>query len=424
MFTQYYSSRARVSEALRRLGERRAVATALRRFSRLKSSLSKRLDLEALAERLSEARRRTLAQLSELVKQAAESLEENGFQVHYARDAREARRIAEKLVEPGSLVVKSKSSAIEEAGIAEHLRSLGSEVYETDLGEYAVQLARSHRAHPIVPALHLSREKIAELVSMDVGYKVPPDPREITKAVRRRLREVFTKAGYGLTGANFISAEEGVIALVSNEGNIRNSTSFPKTHIAVAGLNKVVRDLDEGLLVIRALAPFSIGSRLPSYVSLIAGPSKTADIELETVVGVHGPSEVHVILLDNGRSRAWDLGVEEALCCINCGGCLNECPAYTIAGRAYGHVYKGGIGVVYTALTEGLEKAVEAGLYLCTTCGRCVLSCPCRINTPALVERLREAAARRGLMAEPHYRWLSSPRELQDDKPLEEQLPL
>ncbi len=410
MFIHYHSSRERVSEALEMLEERRAVAAALRRFSRLKSSLSRRIDLDALAEKLSDARRRTLAQLPELVKQAAESLEENGFQVHYARDSSEARRIAEKLVEPGSLVVKSKSSAIEEAGISEHLRSLGSEVYETDLGEYAVQLARSHRAHPIVPALHLNREEIAKLVSRDVGYTVPPDPREITRAVREKLRDVFTKADYGLTGANFISAEEGVIALVSNEGNIRNSTSLPKTHIAVAGLNKVVRDLDEGLLALRALASFSIGSRLPSYISLIAGPSKTADIELETVVGVHGPSEVHVILLDNGRAKAWDLGLEEALCCINCGGCLNECPTYTLVGRAYGHVYKGGIGVVYTALTEGLEKAVEAGLYLCMTCGRCVLSCPCRINTPLLIEKLRYLATRRGLMAEPHYKWLSTSR--------------
>lgn len=320
-----------------------------------------------------------IVQLEQLLPQAIAKMEENGFKVHLASDNQEAAEYIAALVGE-RIVVKSKSNTGKEIDLTNRLQRQGAEVYETDLGDRLAQLeGKGKSAHTLAPAAHLTKEDCAALLSADIGQSLEADAKVLVAAARKRLRNVFLQAEVGISGANAIAAENGSIFLTENEGNIRCVTSIPKLHIVVAGIEKIVPKITDGLTVVKGASTYGCGQDIGTYVSIIAG------------VGTLGPEEVHVVLLEQGRQEAIDQGYEEVLYCLNCGGCLNTCPVYRAIGDQFGYKYLGGRGAVFTAFHSlETDKAEEAGLSLCIGCGRCLESCPVEMETPQMVLRLRQ----------------------------------
>ena len=317
---------------------------------------------------------------------------------YYAEDADEALGIMKKIVGTGKTIVKAKSITSEELFMNEKLEEWGNEVYETDLGEFIVQLLKSRPMHILAPAVNIPREKVAEIFSRFSGEELPPDPTRLARFAREFLREKFFNADIGISGGNAITADTGTIFLIENEGNIRLATSAPPVHIAVIGIEKILPTLKDGMRLLEVVSRYA-GYLAMSYVSLISGPSKTGDIEKVVVYGAHGPKELHVILLNNGRKEAAkDPVVKQALRCLRCGACMYECPVYPLTTGYWGYKYMGGIGIPWTAyITGGFEKAAPMA-FTCTMCGRCVRYCPMEINTPEITERVREILNEKGLI--------------------------
>jgi iron-sulfur cluster protein len=334
-----------------------------------------------LQERLRSIKAEALAHLDELVALAEERLRQNGCTVVRADDAEAARAYVLRIVDRGP-VVKSKSNLAKELGIVEALEARGIRVVETDLGDRLNQLNGTYGGHIIAPAIQISRQRVRELLSALAGENLPDDPEELVKVARADLRSSFATAGYGLSGCNALAAETGTVCLVENEGNIRMLSLLPRVHIAVVPVTKLVRTLDEALTVIQAASLFGTGQRLGTYVSCISGPAPSDGF---------GPEEVHVVLVDNGRTRAIREGFGEAFSCINCGSCLNHCPVYAILGDKYGvTTHFGGIGLLQASFTAGLDLTAKQGLSLCLNCRACVDPCPVNIDTPGMHARLRE----------------------------------
>ncbi|MGB9868150.1 MAG: LUD domain-containing protein [Bacillota bacterium] len=354
-----------------------------------------------LSRRLREIKAYSIANLDMLVSKAISSMEALGCKVYLARTAEDARAYILGVIKSG-LVVKSKSSVAKEIGIVEALEQKGIRVIETDLGDRIVQLAKSRPSHSLIPALHIPIERIAELLSEETGDKVEPTLEACLAAARKGLLEYMLNAQYGLTGANAIAADCGAIFLVENEGNVRAVTNLPNTHVIIAGIEKVVPTAYDALTVVQAASVYGLGQDLGTYVSCISGPSRTGDIEYRVALGMHGPKEVHVVLLDNGRTNAVRKGYEEVLYCINCGSCLNFCPIYGAIGERYGYKYLGGRGIAFTTFHAGLDKAMAEGLLLCTTCESCSSACPAQIDGARLVRRLRRECVSDGLEFEPY----------------------
>lgn len=336
-----------------------------------------------------------IERLPELIAQFTSEAEQAGAVVHLARDAAHARRIIGGLaLERGvKLIVKGKSMATEEIALNPHLEQQGIEVVETDLGEWIIQLAHEHPSHLIAPAIHHTRETVAELFTRELGEDAPPIIEELVGIARRRLREAFITADMGITGANAAIAESGTLVLVSNEGNGRLVSTLPPIHVAVLGVEKIVPTLEDATAILQMLPRSATGQKLSSYVSFITGPSRTGDIELSLTVGVHGPKEVHIVLLDNGRMKMrQDPDARAALQCIRCAACSNVCPAYqVVGGHAFGHVYTGPIGLVLTPWHHGLENAVGPQS-LCMSCNACETVCPAGIPLPRMIMDVRQRA--------------------------------
>ena len=256
------------------------------------------------ARRIKEVKMKAVGRLEELVEEAMRSVEANRGKAYFAETAEDAREIVGRIVGSGKTVVMSKSMAAEEVGLREYLESLGNEVWETDLGQFLVQLEEGKPMHTVAPAIHMTREKAARLVREKLGVEVDPGNIEnIVLAVRRFLREKFVRADVGVTGANALAADTGSIVLVENEGNIRLVSSLPPIHVALVPVDKVVPTITDALDVALVQAAFA-GLYPPTYISVITGPSSTGDIELVRVYGAHGPKELHVVFIDNGRMRA------------------------------------------------------------------------------------------------------------------------
>lgn len=293
------------------------------------------------------------------------------------------------------IVTKSKSMATEEVGLNRALSAAGIQPIETDLGEWIVQLAEEPPSHIIAPAIHKTKEQVADLFSADAGHPVEPAIPRLTEYARERLRELFLSAGVGISGGNIAVAETGSIVLVTNEGNGRMVTSLPRVHIALIGIEKIAPTWNEAGVWISLLARSATGQPLSIYTSVITGPRAASDID--------GPEEVHVIFLDNGRSRLIGTGYEEILQCIRCGACINICPVYRVAG---GHAYtgedgrtspySGPIGAVITPLLFGLEN-YRALPQASTLCGACLDVCPARIDLPRMLLALRKDSVDAGL---------------------------
>ena len=349
-------------------------------------------DLEAAQDEVRALKERSIADLDGLVARFKEEAEKVGAVVHEATDGDEVAGIVRRLAEErgARLIVKSKSMLTEEIELNRRLASSGLQVVETDLGEWIVQLAGEKPSHFTMPAMHKTREDIAELFSKVTGGEVEADIPKLVEVARRELRQRFIEADMGISGANVAIAETGTLVIVSNEGNARLVTTLPPIHVAVVGYEKLVGTMDDANAILKVLARSGTGQKMSAYVSFITGPSRTTDIEKTLTLGVHGPSEVHIIFVDAGRkSMAADERLREALYCIKCGACLNLCPVYeSIGGHAFANAYVGGIGAVVTAHHRSLDETEET-VSLCSGCASCRSICPSRIDVPGMILELR-----------------------------------
>jgi L-lactate dehydrogenase complex protein LldG len=345
---------------------------------------------------LIERKEEVLTHLDEMIEKVSTAAERMGIKIHHADTVQQAQNIIHEIVGSKKIVVKGKSITSEELEINKFLEETGNEVYETDMGEFIVQLLGGKPMHLLAPAVNISKERVAEVFSELAGRELPPDPAKLTHFAREYLRDKFFRADVGISGANAITADTGSIFLIENEGNIRFATNAPSVHIAVVGLEKILPTLVDGTLLVEVASRYA-AYLAPSYVSIISGPSKTGDIEKVIVWGVHGPKEVHVVLLDNGRREvARDPLLRQMLYCIRCGACMYECSVYPIVSGYWGHTYMGGIGIPWTALIAGGWEVAAPMAYACTLCGRCQEFCPMDIGTPEIVEKLRKEMAERG----------------------------
>jgi len=325
-----------------------------------------------------------LLHLDRYLEEFVRNAESRGAKVHWARDAAEANAIICRLaMERGArIVVKSKSMTTEETHLNDALEAAGMQAVETDLGEYIIQLAHETPSHIIAPAIHKTRGQIADLFTAELGMPPTDDVAQLTSTARATLRDRFAAADVGVSGVNFGIAETGTIVIVENEGNIRLTTSLPRAHIAVMGIEKVVPRFIDLDVFLKLLPRSGTGQRLTTYQSFITGTKRRATDE--------GPEELHIVLLDNGRSRMLAHPVtRQSLACIRCGACLNACPVYQqIGGHAYGSVYPGPIGAVITPQLMGIEKAAQLP-YASSLCGACREVCPVKIDIPRLLLHLR-----------------------------------
>jgi L-lactate dehydrogenase complex protein LldF len=347
-------------------------------------------DLEALRDKASALRLQVLDRLQEYEEMFASRATKAGAAVHRAKDAAAAREIIARILKNrgAKTVVKSKSMVSEEIHLNAHLEKAGMEVLETDLGEYIIQLLGETPSHIIVPAIHKNRQQVGRLFADKLGVEYTDDPQVLTKIARRAIREKFLNADAGLSGANFAAAASGSLVLFTNEGNGRMVTTVPPLHIAILSLEKMIPSLADLPTFIRLLPRSATGQSITSYVSVITGTRKPGEAT--------GAKELHIVLLDNGRSEILSGECREILKCIRCGACMNVCPVYrTVGGHSYGWTYPGPMGIVLTTLLTGMAKShplVDAS----TLCGACVEVCPVRIPLTDLFLKLRERRVREG----------------------------
>jgi len=341
---------------------------------------------ERLRELAGQIKQHTLERLPEYLEQFTANVRRNGGQVHFAKDAAEARQLTCELARSRGLklAVKVKSMTTEEVGLNSALEAAGVQVFETDLGEFIVQLDRDRPSHIVTPIIHKDRRQIATAMARELGCQYTEDPAALTMIARKYLRDVFRRCDLGISGVNFGVAETGTICICTNEGNGRMSTTRPRVHVALMGIEKVIPRLSDLAVFLKLLARSSTGQPMGSYTSLISGPRRATDAD--------GPSEFHLVLLDNGRSEILAGPFAEVLRCVRCGACLNACPVYrNIGGHAYHSVYPGPIGSLVTPLLDrrGDHHDLPRASSLC---GACRVACPVNIDLPELLVRMRAAS--------------------------------
>lgn len=341
-----------------------------------------------LRDKAHQIRESAICNLDVLLEKLAEKIQDRGGKVYFAKDAAEATAYCLDTAQKNRvrMVVKGKSMVTEEIGLNSVLEENGIEVNETDLGEYIIQLAGEPPSHILAPAIHKTRREVAQLFTEKLGIPYCEDPPVLTKAARKALREKFLAADMGLSGCNMACAETGHITTLSNEGNIRMSTTMPKIHMVFMGMERITARLQDHDILFRLLSRGAAAQNLAGYVSYIGGPRTQDQLD--------GPDEFHLVILDNGRSKILaDPDLREILCCVRCGACLNVCPAYgKIGGHAYGYPYSGPVGAVLTPLLVGVNRAKD----LCRgepLCGACKDACPMNINLPRMLLILRAKLA-------------------------------
>jgi len=347
------------------------------------------LDFDSGRADLKARRLHNLDRLPELLAEFRTRLEEVGGVFHLAKDAQEAREIIGAICRAAGagIVTKTKSMATEEIQLNPYLESLGMEVVETDLGERMVQLTHSHPSHIIAPAIHLTKEDAARV------FGVEPTIVAIQKKARESLRHKFINAAVGISGANAALAESGTVMLVTNEGNAALVTTLPPVHISVFGIDKLVAGLDDATAMLKMLARSATGQRISTYVDFITGPSRSGDIEQSLTIGVHGPGEMHCVVIDNGRTAMLEQPeFRDALTCIRCGACSNACPPFmAVSGHQFGHIYNGPIGLVLTPFHHG-HTVDDLPNSLCVQCNACQEACPVDIPLPRQILEHRRSA--------------------------------
>jgi L-lactate dehydrogenase complex protein LldF len=370
-------------------------------------------DGEALRDQARAIRAKSLARLDELLEQLTECVEARGGHVCWAADGAAACRYILGLAQARgvSLVAKSKSMASEEIHLNEALEQAGIEIAETDLGEYIIQLAGETPSHIIAPAIHKTREQVSALFEQHLHTPPTDDIPTLTRIARQTLRQRFLRADMGISGVNFGVAEQGAIAMVTNEGNARLTTTAPRIHVAIMGIERVVETLDDLGVVLQVLGRSATGQKLSVYTTIISGPARADEPD--------GADEFHLVLLDNGRSEILGSPYAEVLMCIRCGACLNVCPVYqSIGGHAYGGVYSGPIGAVLTPLLQPDLPDVHLLPHASSLCGACQEACPVRIALPDMFLRLRADAVQAGKAAPAERMAMHGWRELMNHPPL------
>ena len=353
------------------------------------------LEFESLRSACEGIRNRTLADLDVWLDIFEERAKASGAEVLWARDGEEVGRLVVDIARRHGVTkaTKSKSMLSEEAHLNEALSAAGIRPVETDLGEYIVQLAGETPSHIIAPAVHKTIEEVEALFAKEHGRPIETrtsaDIPDMTREAREVLRQHFLTAEMGISGANFLIAETGTAALVTNEGNGRMVTTLPKVHVVVTGIEKVIPTLEDFATLMRLLPRSATGQSISNYVSLLTGTKREGDRD--------GPEKTVFILVDNGRANLLGSAYQDMLRCIRCGACMNHCPVYfSLGGHAYGWVYPGPMGSVLTPLYTGIENALDLP-HASTGCNQCGSVCPVRIPLPKLMHRLREEQVERGL---------------------------
>ncbi len=349
-------------------------------------------NLELAKQRAKNIKWRAIENLHEQLEEFEMHFTARGGKVIWAQDSQEALDEILKIckIKNCTSVVKSKSMVTEEIHLNHFLESNGIESIETDLGEYIQQLDGEPPYHIVTPAMHKSKEDVAKLFAEKLGTPSSLNPKELTSVARNILREKYVKAEIGITGANFLISDIGAIAITENEGNARLSTAWPKTHIAIVGIEKMIPSMTDLALMWPLLSTYGTGQKVTVYSSIISGPRQAGEKD--------GPDDMYVILLDNNRTNILANPVQrESLYCIRCGACLNVCPVYkNIGGHSYGTTYSGPIGSVITPNMNGLEEYKHLS-YASSLCGACTEVCPVKINIHGLLLDNRHASVEQGM---------------------------
>jgi L-lactate dehydrogenase complex protein LldF len=363
---------------------RGALATATHLVNSRRDVSAGQLDTwEAMRTRAQSVKADVRQNLAAYLEQFESKATQAGAIVHWARDAHEACSIITSLCAGATLAVKSKSMVSEEVGLNDALEAAGVRAVETDLGEWIVQIAGETPSHIVAPAIHRSRQDIRQLFEDVLGRPMPEDATGLTAVARAELRAAFASADVGISGANFLVAQTGSLLILENEGNIRMTTTMPRMHIALVGIEKLVPRLADLDVFLRLLVRSGTGQAMTSYQNLITGPKRHARDD--------GPDSLHIVLLDNGRTGLLSDDIaSQTLGCIRCGACLNICPVYRqIGGHAYGSVYPGPIGAILTPQLAGLSQASQLP-YASSLCGACRDVCPVKIDIPQVLLHLRQ----------------------------------
>ncbi len=345
---------------------------------------------EALRDLAGQIKQHTLDNLDHYLERFVANVEARGGHVHFAATHAEANECIQRIARDNDLQLcaKVKSMTTEETQLNAALEAIGVRPVETDLGEFIVQLDNDRPSHIVTPIIHKNRQVVARAMEREIGIEYTEDPEELTMHARRYLRDVFRHCDLGISGVNFAVAETGTICICTNEGNGRLTTTRPKVHVALMGMEKVIPRMADLAVFLKVLARSSTGQPITVYNSLISGPRHRGDPD--------GPRQFHVVILDAGRRRILDSEYREVLRCIRCGGCLNACPVYRrIGGHAYGNVYPGPIGKLLAPLLGDVDHYADLP-QASSLCGSCRDVCPVRIDIPGLLIRLRCDQVRRG----------------------------
>jgi len=345
---------------------------------RQKENMHKIPDLQERLARLRRVREESVGN-SELMKKAIENLENNGFNVVFAQDDKEAIKIILKEIGNEKIVVKSKSNVSKEIKLTERLQSVGIKVIETDIGDRLIQLLNEESSHPTGPASHLSLEHIIRSLTEKFGVTLSSVD-DVVRFLLEDIKKSIELANVGITGANAISSE-GSILILHNEGNIFEILKRPKKWIILAGIDKFYPTLDEALNAAKIQTFFATGQVVPTFIEIVSGVSKTADIEKKLFKGVHNPKEITIILLDNKRNYLINNGFREMFYCISCGNCVIHCPAH----NTFGNEFKGGRFALFSGLYNG-----KSDLRLCLSCRKCKKNCPISLDIPSMISKARK----------------------------------
>ena len=345
------------------------------------------IDFETLRRQIADVKSSAASHFDELAEQFSRAAEARGTKVFRTNEPKAVREYILRLAQERGVkrIVKSKSMATEEIHLNQHLQKAGFDVQETDLGEWIIQLAEQTPSHMVMPAIHMTKEEVADVFSDKVEEGQKPDISKLVKFARGKLRPMFLNAEMGISGANIAVAESGSIVIMTNEGNARLVTTLPRIHVAVVGLEKLIERFQDIAPILTALPKSATAQLLTSYVSIISGPVPNTD---------GTPKELHIILMDNRRNEmAHDPRFKQALQCIRCASCLNVCPVFRlVGGHVFGKVYTGGIGTILTAWFDALKQSDEIQS-LCIQCGNCKEVCPGMIDIPDLILELRRRLA-------------------------------